>query len=417
MTSGSEQFRQTFRNYLELVQRVGRHRNLIFGFFFLGTILSVVAANLISPVFESSTVILVQQQNMPAAYFSSPISVDLEKRLRTVAAQIMSRARLEQVIRKLNLYDDLQNDPKGMEMKVERMRKAITVSVKGEDTFKLSFRSRSPDIAKHTTEELARLFISENLSDRSQQAMNATQILDDEIGKLKQKLEVQETHLQKRRSRRLAFLQRNRAAVDRGRSDSLGKAEVGPSLLDQLKMELAQKKTQFTEMHPDVRELKRQVAELESSMKASQQEAPPAPPQNEETARMAQVEEAKTDEAAFRDYESLKASYEALLKKQFDAQLSISLEQKQKTDAYKILDPAYLPMIPIWPKVGLIILFGSVFSLGLGLAGAFLRETLDSTIRGENDLKKVAQLSILTVIPPLLVDDEWRGRRLERKAS
>ena len=157
-------------SYVELGHGLKRHRRLIGGIAAGGGVLSIALAFLIHPIYRSSTLIMVQSQRLPSSYVQSAISVDLNDRLRTLTPQIMSRSRLEQIIEKFNLYFQ-GNDPKDMERKVDLMRKAIEVQVKGEDTFRIYFKDRSPVVAQEVTEDLARLFIEENLRDRAQQAM------------------------------------------------------------------------------------------------------------------------------------------------------------------------------------------------------------------------------------------------------
>ena len=103
-----------------------------------------------------------------------------------------------------------------------------------------------------------------------------------------------------------------------------------------------------------------------------------------------------------RDYETTRTNYQALLNKKFEARLSINLEKKQKDEAYKVLDPPYLPASPVSPKRNLIILVGIFMSLAVGLAAAFLIESLDTTIRSETDLKVLSPAQVITVIPNLV---------------
>ena len=51
-----------------------------------------------------------------------------------------------------------------------------------------------------------------------------------------------------------------------------------------------------------------------------------------------------------RDYENLKLSYDDLLKKKLDAEVSQNLEKRQKGEQFQILDPANLPQKPFSPE-------------------------------------------------------------------
>ena len=61
-----------------------------------------------------------------------------------------------------------------------------------------------------------------------------------------------------------------------------------------------------------------------------------------------------------RDYENLKRSYDDLLKKKLDAEVSQNLEKRQKGEQFQILDPANLPEEPFCPDRPKV--FGIAFS-------------------------------------------------------
>src|SRR5690349_20968373 len=54
--------------------------------------------------FKSQTVILVEQQRVPANYVQPNVTMDLQGRLQSMSEQILSRTRLLAIIQKLNLY-------------------------------------------------------------------------------------------------------------------------------------------------------------------------------------------------------------------------------------------------------------------------------------------------------------------------
>ncbi len=71
--------------------------------------------------FRSETVILIVPQRVPESYVRSTVTARIEDRLRSIQQQILSRTRLELIIRDFNLYpSERQRLP--MEDVVERMR-------------------------------------------------------------------------------------------------------------------------------------------------------------------------------------------------------------------------------------------------------------------------------------------------------
>ena len=73
---------------------------------FLGWVVVWGASWFLTPVYRSSTLILVEQPTMPKDYVTPNVNDDLQDRLRSITQQILSRTRLLHIIDQLNLYDD-----------------------------------------------------------------------------------------------------------------------------------------------------------------------------------------------------------------------------------------------------------------------------------------------------------------------
>ncbi|HKJ61884.1 MAG TPA: Wzz/FepE/Etk N-terminal domain-containing protein, partial [Hyphomicrobiales bacterium] len=59
---------------------------------------------IIPPVYESQTLVLVQQQVVPQDYVKPVVNEDLDAQLASMKEQILSRSRLEPIIRRYSLY-------------------------------------------------------------------------------------------------------------------------------------------------------------------------------------------------------------------------------------------------------------------------------------------------------------------------
>jgi len=111
-----------------------------------------------------------------------------------------------------------------------------------------------------------------------------------------------------------------------------------------------------------------------------------------------------------RDYENLKTSYNDMLRKKLDAQVSTNLEKQQKGAQFQIVDPPNLPDSPISPKkqtyFGITILLSFVFGIG----GAFVMEFLDKTIKEKENFVKHFNLPVLISLP-MLPDPKVIGKK------
>lgn len=144
--------------------------------------------------FQSTTLILVQPQKVPANFIASTVTTSIGERLQTISQQIFSRTRLEQIINEFNLFAEARQTRPPEEI-VERMRARISLQVHRNDAFRLSFVDPNPRLAMLVTNKLASLFIEENLKVREQQAIGTSLFLDDEIARYRDKISEREAKI------------------------------------------------------------------------------------------------------------------------------------------------------------------------------------------------------------------------------
>ena len=124
---------------------------------------------------------------------------DVRDRLGTLSQQILSATRLQTVIDSFNLYSE-EKEKLAREEIISRMRKDIGVSLvsdfgagQGLEAFKISYSGKDPRTVAEVTNELASLFIEENLKAREQQATGTSDFLENQLEETKKELEGQES--------------------------------------------------------------------------------------------------------------------------------------------------------------------------------------------------------------------------------
>ncbi len=208
--------------------------------------------------------------------------------------------------------------------------------------------------------------------------------------------------------------------------------ESNETLLEQLRAQLVEAERKYSDIHPDVRSLKQEIATLEQGMANN---VPGGQDRLLEDPRYLQLRAATnaidTELAELRrrgpelrqmisDYEQrlartpqIESEYQALNRKLDTARENFnSLQQRlvtaRQTEALESAEigarlievqSAYLPDSPSGPaRIGIIV-FGVMFAIGLGIASIFVAEMLDSTVRGSSDVAAITDMIPVASIP------------------
>jgi len=118
-----------------------------------------------------------------------------ETRLASMTQATLTRARLEAIIKDLDLYPQMRQATV-MENVVEQMRSDIVVRPTERDVFVLGFTAQDPHLALNVASRLTALFLEENARDRGQAAEAATGFLASQLADVRKKLDEQERQVE-----------------------------------------------------------------------------------------------------------------------------------------------------------------------------------------------------------------------------
>jgi polysaccharide chain length determinant protein (PEP-CTERM system associated) len=457
----------------------------------LGLVGAYVALQFMPTIYRATTQVLVEPQKVPADYVKPTVTSSIEERVRTIQPQVENRDNIERIVRELNLYPELRG-AWPMERIVDKVRDDLDVRPRG-DVFEISFQSPDRVKAAKTANRVAELFIASNLELRENQAKGTSSFLEAELAATKRRLEQQEARiaafkrmymgqlpeqrdtnlrsvealqtkleinmdaLDKAETRRLML--QSQAAELRyadpldtpapvGRSlRSAPAAPAAPSKLEQLRAELLDLRSRYTDRHPDVIRMEEQIARLEvlekerlereaaAAAAAESEEAAPAPARKKP--RMDPVLRAELDAVELeirglrsereriladigqyqarlenvprveqellsltRDYDNIQKSYESLLDKRLNARLYENLEKSQQGERFTILERALPPLLPFKPKPLMVLGVGLAVGLLFGTVLALLREQTDPTYVDPESLQEAFPgVPLLATIP------------------
>lgn len=283
--------------------------------------IGVVLSHVIPPQYQSQTLILIEQQKVPEDYVKPVVDQDLSARLASMKEQILSRSRIEPIIKRFNLFS---KGTLSMDDRVALAQKAIVVKPipsgqsSGMPGFFVTFKAGDPRLAQQVCGEITSLFVSENLSAREESAEGTTEFLKQQLSDSKKSLDDQDARLatfqQKyfgrlpeqeqsntntlqalttqldavtqslsRQQQNVTFLQ---AMVSQQAHDLQNAEPVAAStLVDERKAQLKALQQQrqslqalYTPDYPDVVEVTRKINELEAQIANSASEPAPVTP-------------------------------------------------------------------------------------------------------------------------------------------
>jgi polysaccharide chain length determinant protein (PEP-CTERM system associated) len=196
-----------------------------FGLIVISSIVMLIAGDGISyvlpPQYTSQTLILIEQQTVPADYVKPVVEEDLGSRLASMKEQILSRSRIQPIIERFNLYSGTKTT---MDDRIAMTQKSIGIKPIQSNQyhnmpgFFISFKAQDARTAQQVCGEITSLFTSENLSERQQSAEGTTDFLKQQLADAKRNLDDQDAKL-------AAFEQKNIGKLP-GQSISLGGASI-----------------------------------------------------------------------------------------------------------------------------------------------------------------------------------------------
>jgi uncharacterized protein involved in exopolysaccharide biosynthesis len=185
-----------------------RKKKPFFAIFGSIVVLSLLSAFLLPPTYRSTATILIEEQEIPPELVRSTITTYATQRLQMINQRVMSRANLEKIIGKFDLYARERKKLTTEEI-IEKMREDIaldTISAEVIDprtgnpsratiAFTLSYEGRNPDVVQRVANEITSLYLEENLKVRTQKSAETSDFLREAARQMSEYVSVVERKL------------------------------------------------------------------------------------------------------------------------------------------------------------------------------------------------------------------------------
>lgn len=408
---------------------------------------------------------------------------------------LLSRPNLEQVVHLADL-DSTVHSPAEKEQLLAGLAHDITIRLQGQNLFTISYTHHRSTVARDVVQAVLTVFSETTAGNNRLEMTNARRFLDDQIANYETQLRAAEARRAQFRekyaeilpnaensagsleSARKASQQLHNELADAiARRDALKKQiadvpqtiavdqaatvviangeAVGSSAarLEDLRRKLVELQTRYTDQHPDVISLKREIASLEAGLAASKGDKGPAPGLHRGTVsnivyeqlklRLVDAESAvasldrrvKDADAEYkrldkavkaapgielqsqnldRDYDVLKKNYEELISRRESTNLTAAADTRADRVEFRVVDAPQVALQPIAPNRPILYSGVLLAGLGAGIGAAFLLVQLDRSFASISSLRTLGLPVIGTVS---LVEGMDRRRRLLHQAA
>ena len=357
--------------YWELLKR----RKFFFAIpFVVVAAIGVTLALVWPPTYRSEGKILVQSQQIPTDLVRPTVTSAAQERIQVIEQRLMTRDNLIAIIDKFQMFPDQRNLMSVTQL-VELMKQKTAIAAinqqlsfaRRSDTptivFTVGFEDSDPATATRVANELVTRILNEDIRDRTNRASDTTKFLSHEV----QRLQAENAAIE--------------AKIAQAKEAQLTSSSTsGNDPLAQLKADYLQKSAVYSEKHPLMKALKRQID-------AAEKMAGP------NTSSAAGLDALQSQQGAIqKNLEAATAKYAA-------AQLGEALEKNQQSEKLEVLEQPTVPQEPIKPNRRKILAmsFALAFAAGAGLT--LLLELFDKTLRRSSDIYRIVDSDLVVQVP------------------
>lgn len=330
-----------------------------------------------TPTYKARATVLVSSQEIRENLLPRSVSTGAFDKISAMVGETLATEHLADLIERLDLYPELR-DAVPLPGLVSMMRENVKIEAEASvgpqphfetaGVFVISFRHSDPRLAAEAANELALAFAEAGLAMRRQQSQLATELLRSRLAATEEALAKSEAAVE-------SFRRQHRSALALGATDQLEEN------LAMLRARAAQESATYTDEHPNVRALNRELGHL--------------------SGQLANIHARREELAALERKVTVarRAQREALERVQ-EAELSERLDAAGERGLAAVLDRAVPPLQPERTR-GKLLLAALLLALGsAGLVGLLL-ELRDPVVIAEDELGDDFDLAVLGGVPTI----------------
>ena len=450
--------------------------------FLVCAISATVSALKLPPTYSTSALLLVEEARIPNSMLGQVAQSDAARQLQVIQQRLLTRANLLDIARKHEVFEDMRSMlPDEI---VRRMSSQTNIRRTGgrdqANLMQISFEARYGEIAANVVNEYVTLILQESVDFRMARTEGALAFFEQEVERLNEDLSLQSAEIvrfrnenanalpgdiayrQNRQSllqERQARLEREIAGLEKQRKDMIaifeatGEVDTGDGRspeekqLADLRYELAQALTVYSENNPRITMLRNRIENLQTAIESGaiaritrgaeadtpatlldvtladiaqrkenlEEELAGVNKQLEtlETSIQATAGNAITLSALQRDFNNIQTRYDQAVRNLDQARVNERIEVTSQGQRITVIENANVPQKPSGPKRTRMIAMGIIAGAGLAAGFFVLLELLNRAIRRPAELESKFGIIPIAVVPYM----ESRRERLLRRGA
>lgn len=197
MAIATENIQASLKDYLQIIF----HRRWFFILPFVIVFCTATIGSFFLPKYYQSSILMLVEEEKPVnplarelPYLTQGQAPTLAEQLKTLTEKILNYPHLITLVRTLQL-DKGVTDPAAYEKLIYGIRQRTEVKLKAPDVFQISYEDKDPKMARAIINDLIQIFMDENISKKTDEAMLAVKFAEEQAQLYKKKLEDSERSL------------------------------------------------------------------------------------------------------------------------------------------------------------------------------------------------------------------------------
>lgn len=379
----------------------------------IGLVGGIIAGNVLPKVFESSTLILIEEGKIINPLIQGiAVSTSIAQRTAVLREQIVGWDRLLQLIKSLNLAKDVKTQMQ-FENLVKRLRKSISVDLRGNSIVRIAYRGKDPAEAQNIVKNITDIFITENLRQQNRETDDAINFINDQLALYQKKLKESEIAAMEDQLNKLMVdsTPKHPMVVELRKKIEASQRDLAEGNYNLDASQIAGSNAELKELKEELKSIKDDVntTTFDSSV-TNANRVKMATTTNEKLYKLLLLDKVSQVEA--RDADVTKKLYNTLLERLETAKITQRLEASKEGTRYTILDPARLPLKAVKPNKLVVLFMGAFLGACAGMGLVFLVEMFDHSILTVEDAKALMDIPVLGAVAKIVTEADLKMQKL-----